>query len=162
MIGYLVTSARVTTPPGERMAGRHRGHEALADDGERIESLWRDTGGPDEGHVGRTGPDLLDQPIGVSFHQHDLDARMGQVERGQGVEQRGDGAGRHHPHHDLAGEQPGHVVHRLADRGRRRERGPGVRQGRRPSRRQRSHPAGPVDQGRAEIPLELADLRADP
>ena len=55
------------------------------------------------------------------------------MERGQGVEQRGDGAGRHHPDHDPAGQQPGHVVHRLAGRGRGRERGPGVRQGRRPA-----------------------------
>jgi hypothetical protein len=122
----------------------------------------RAAGCPDEGHVGRTGPYLLDQPIGVAFHQRDLDAGMREVERAQGVEQRGDGAGRHHPDHDPAGEQPRHVVHRLADRGRGRERGPGVRQGRRPSRRQRSHPARPVDQRRAEIPLKLADLRADP
>ena len=129
MIGYLVTSARVTASrPRADDAGGHRGHEALADDGERIEPPGRGTGGPDEGHVGRAGPDLLDQPVGVAFHQRDLDARMRQVERGQGVEQRGDGAGRHHPDHDPAGQQPGHVVHRLADRGRGRERGPGVRQ----------------------------------
>ena len=115
------------------MAGRHRRHEAVAGDGERLQPARRGTGRPDQRQVGRAGPDALDEPVGVAFLQGDPDARMGEVERGERVEQRGDGARGHHPDHDPAGEQPGDVVHRLPDCGRGGERGPGVRQRRRPA-----------------------------
>ena len=84
------------------------------------------------------------------------------MEGGERVEQRGDGAGRHHADRDPAPDQSGDVVDRAADARHRREHGPGVLEGRRAGRGERGAAARPVDQRRAEVAFQLPDLRADP
>jgi hypothetical protein len=86
---------------------------------------------------------------------------MRAVERGEGVEQRGDRAADHHAHDDAAAHQAVDVVDGLADRTRGGQRRARVLEGGRAGGRHRRRAARAVDERGAELALELADLRAD-
>ena len=161
-IGWAVRSRRVTR------RGRARGcpgGTAATSRSLMIVSASSPSGvggrGPDEGQVDGAVADPLDEPVGVVLQQRDLHARVGLVERGEGVEQRGDGAADDHADGEPAADQAGHLAHRLADRRGGGERGAGVferglsRDGEGDGARR------PVEQLGTELPFQLADLGAD-
>ena len=109
--------------------------------------------------VQRPVPESGDQDVGARLAQHDLHAGMGLAEVAEQRRHVRLGVGRHHPHRHAALHEPREVVDRVAGPRDGRERGPGVRQHRRPDRR-RAHSAGAIEQLLAELALEAADLRA--
>ena len=143
------------------MPGRHRRDEVLADDDLAVHAVGQFTGRADQGQVGRAVAHVLDQAVRTIFGQRGLDTRIGQVERGQSFEQRLDRAGRDHTDREPAADQAVDLVDGLPQGGGRRQHGPRVADGRLPRRGQRDRAAGPVEQLRAEVPLQLADLRTD-
>ena len=144
------------------MAGRQGRDEPFADDRQRAQPWGRGAGRSDQGQVRLAGADAVGEPVGVVLDQGDLDAGVGAVKGGEGIEQRGDGARGDHADHEPAADQPVHRVHGLPDGAGGCEYRAGVRQRRRSRGRQGGRAARPVDQGRAEIVLELPDLGADP
>jgi hypothetical protein len=144
------------------VVGRDARHQRLGDEREGVEAGRRRPGRPDECQVERAGVHLVDQVVGGALDQRHLDARVGAVEPGQGVEQAGDRAGGDHAHGQPAPEEGVHVVHRLADGVGRGQRRPGVREHRLARRREGHGAAGPVEQLGPQLAFELADLGADP
>lgn len=84
------------------------------------------------------------------------------MERGERVEQPGDGAGGDHADHQPSPDQGRHLLDRLPGGRGGGQRRPGVRQRRTPGRGQGGSAGGAVEQGGAEVVLELADLGTDP
>ena len=118
-------------------------------------------GSADEGHVHRAAAHPLDEPVRVVLNQGEVDPGMGAVEGGQRVEQRGDGARRDHADHQSTADEPVHLVHRLAYGLDGRQHGPRLLERGGAGGRQARRAAGPVEERRTEVLLELADLRAD-
>jgi hypothetical protein len=83
------------------------------------------------------------------------------VEPGEGIEERRDPAPGDHPDDDATPHDTRHVVDRVTHGRRRGEGGTGVGQGRGAGGGQRHGAAGAVEQRRAELALQLADLGAD-
>ena len=146
----------------ERVIGGDGADERLAEDRERLQAGQRVVGGADEGQIGRSATHVVREPVGVVLDQRHVDARVGVAERCEGVEQRCDGAAGHHPHEQPPADQPVHVVDGLAHGLRRREDGARVLDRSGSCRRQRRRASRAVDERRAQLALELADLRADP
>jgi len=97
--------------PGQGVAGRQHGDEPFADDRQRAQPWGRGAGRPDKGQVRLAGADAFGEPVGAVLDQGDLDAGVGAVKRGEGIEQRGDGARGDHADHKPAADQPVHGVH---------------------------------------------------
>ena len=149
-------------PFGQRVVERDGGNQLFADEGERFElGGWR-VSSSDQRQVDLAGSDPLDESVRAVLDQSDLDARMGNVERRQDVEQWGDGASRDHPDREAASDQPIDFVDGLAHGVNREQCGPGMRERRRPCGGEGGVAAGAVDKRGTEIGLELADWALTP
>lgn len=118
-------------------------------------------GGTDKGQVDGVGAHRLDESVGVVLQQRDLHPLMSPVKRGEGVEERGEGAADDHADREPAPDQIGHLSDRLAHRLGRGECGAGVFERGTSRNGQRDGASRPVEQLGTEFLFESADLGAD-
>jgi hypothetical protein len=100
--------------------------------------------------------------LGAVLDQGDIDARMGSMERGQGVEQPRDGAPVDHADGESTPDESGHLVHRVPNGLHRCEHRTGLVECRQTCCGQGGDTARTIDERGAEVALELPDLGADP
>lgn len=101
-------------PFGIRMIFTHGRDEPFRHYGQGTQPRG-ETARADEGYVQGAGAQLLYQRGGIFLSQCDGDPGVGAVERGEGVEQRGDRARGDHTHGESPCEQAGNLFDRLAE-----------------------------------------------
>jgi hypothetical protein len=146
---------------GELVAGRDRRDDRLLLDDVDLHPGRGVLADADDRGVEPPLAQVVEQPVGVRRGERDLDAGMVAVEAGEQGGQvdpvRGDRADR-----DPPAQQPGELLDREPRPRHRGERRPRIRQHGLAGLGEPYRAAGPVEQLRAELPLQPADLRAHP